>query len=111
MAFGYLTPIFILLLTSLGILSFITAAPSTLDIPKFSFETIRNIILTAGLISASLVALFKAKELNFFPKMLGAAFSVGFVITYYVNKGIFKAIFNMPMQWYLLKKSQDYKSG
>lgn len=111
MAFGYLTPIFILLLTSFGILSFITAAPAPLDIPKFSFETIRNIILTAGLISASLVALLKAKEVRFFPRMLAAAFSVGFVITYYVNKGIFKALFNMPMQWYLLKKSQDYKTG
>jgi cellulose synthase/poly-beta-1,6-N-acetylglucosamine synthase-like glycosyltransferase len=110
MAFGYLTPIFILLLTSFGILSFITATPAPLDIPKFSIETIRNIILTAGLISASLVALLKSKEIRFFPKMLGAAFSVGFVITYYVNKGIFKALFNMPMQWYLLKKSQDYKT-
>jgi cellulose synthase/poly-beta-1,6-N-acetylglucosamine synthase-like glycosyltransferase len=111
MAFGYLTPIFILLLTSFGIFSFITATPAPLDIPKFSFETVRNIILTAGLISASLVALFKAKEVRFFPRMLGAAFSVGFVITYYVNKGIFKALFNRPMQWYLLKKSQDYKAG
>jgi cellulose synthase/poly-beta-1,6-N-acetylglucosamine synthase-like glycosyltransferase len=111
MAFGYLTPIFILLLTVFGCLSFITAAPGPIDIPRFLSETFKNISLTTGLILASIVALFKSKELYFFPKMLAASFSVGFVITYFVNKGIFKALFNMPMQWYLLKKSIDHKNG
>lgn len=111
MAFGYLTPIFILLLTSFGMLSFITHPPAPLDFIKFFSTTLQNILLTTGLILASFVALLKAKELNLFPRMLAAAFSVGFVITYYVNIGIFKAILNKPMQWYLLKKSQDHLNG
>ncbi|MCB9358729.1 glycosyltransferase [Candidatus Woesearchaeota archaeon] len=108
MAFGYLTPIFILLLVAFGVLSFVTHPPGPLDVVRFLTETGRNILVTFGLMVASVIALLKAKQMKIIWKSLLSSFSIGFVITYFVNVGIFKALFNKPMQWFLLKKSKDY---
>ena len=64
----------------------------------------RNIILTSGLIFASIVALAKSKKSGLTVKMILASFSCGFVVIYYVNVGILKALLGRPMQWYMLNK-------
>ncbi|MFT4303177.1 MAG: glycosyltransferase [Candidatus Woesearchaeota archaeon] len=108
MAFGYLIPIFVLLLTLFGTLSFVTHPPGPIDIPTFLSVTFRNILLTFGFVIASVFALVKASQLKLVFKAVISSFSVGFVIAYFVNIGIFKAIFNKPMKWFLLNKSKDY---
>jgi len=107
-AFGYIVPLLIGTLTTLGVLSFVTHPPGPIDIQLFVTETGRNIILTFGLIVASGFALYKAKKTDLFLKMLISSFTIGLVVTFYVNKGILKAISNKPMNWYLLKKSTSY---
>ena len=111
MVFGYILPILILLLTVFGLLSVFTNAPAPIDIPRFLIETGKNILLTFGLIITTIFSLYKAKKLNLIWKMLISSFSVGLITTYYVNKGIFKAILNKPMNWFLLKKSTNYMKG
>ncbi|MBU0535829.1 MAG: glycosyltransferase [Nanoarchaeota archaeon] len=106
--FGYTLPVMILALFSFGTLSFITATPGPVDIPKFATETGINIILTSGLIAASLVSLYKAKKTKYFLKMLASSFTIGIITTFYVNKGIFKSILGKPMEWYLLNKDTNY---
>lgn len=106
--FGYSLPILIFALCAFGVLSFVTHAPSPINFLKFFSELGRNIALTSGLIIASFVALYQAKKLRYSFKMLLSSFSIGLVAIFYVNKGIFKSIFNKPMKWYLLNKEDDH---
>ena len=106
--FGYLMPVLILIMFVFGTLSFFTHRPAPINLPLFFSELGTNIILTSGLIVASLFALYKEKKVKYALKTLLASFSIGIVTTYYVNKGIFKSILKKPMQWYLLNK--DVKS-
>lgn len=108
--FGYILPFLMLLLFITGALSLLTHRPAPIDFPKLISETGINILLTSGLIFASIVALYKAKKLKHVFKMLASSFTIGLVTTYYVNKGIIKSILNKPMQWYLLNKEYKYAS-
>lgn len=105
--FGYLMPIMIIGLFSLGMLSFVTHKPGPIDIPRFVFEMARNVFLTSGLLVASMVALHREKKIKYGLRMLASSFSIGLVTTYYVNKGIVKSLLNKPMQWYLLHKNNN----
>ena len=109
--FGYCMPVLILVLCAAGTLSFITHRPAPLDIPKFTFEMIRNVLLTSGIIFASVVALAKEKKMKYCFKTLIGSFSIGLITTYYVNKGIIKSIFGKPMKWYLLNKDVKYSEN
>jgi len=106
--FGYLMPVLILLMFLLGTLSFFTNRPGPIDISKFISDLGRNVLLTSGLIIASVFALYKEKKIRHVIKVLAASFSIGIITTYYVNKGIFKSLLKRPMQWYLLNKNVNY---
>ncbi|MFH1331656.1 MAG: glycosyltransferase [archaeon] len=106
--FGYVMPVFMFLLFVLGSLSFITHKPDVINILKFLFELLFNILLTSGLLFLSLLVLYKERKLGYAFKMILSSFSIGIVTSYYVNKGIFKSAFNKPMQWYLLNKKKEY---
>jgi hypothetical protein len=108
--FGYTLPVMILTLFVFGTLSFVTNRPAPIDLPKFFSEMAINVILTSGLIVASIVSLYKAGKTRYFFKMLVSSFSVGIVTTLYVNKGIFKSVIGEPMDWFLLNKKTDLSS-
>lgn len=108
---GYVLPVLILMLFTFGSLSFVTHRPAPIDIPKFLSELGRNIWLTSGLLIASFFSLYKAKKIRYALKMLLSSFSIGLVVTYYVNKGIFRSILKKPMQWYLLNKNSNYSNS
>ncbi|MCK5140376.1 MAG: hypothetical protein KAQ85_11080 [Thermodesulfovibrionia bacterium] len=48
--------------------------------------------------------MIKTKNLRKLIVMVIASFSLGLVVTYYVNMGIFKVLFKRPMKWYMLSK-------
>lgn len=106
--FGYCMPVLISLLFITGTLSFVTHRPESFDFVKFFSELGINVLLTSGLLIASLISLYKEKKISYALKTLYSSFSIGLVTTYYVNKGIFKSIFKKPMQWYLLNKDINY---
>lgn len=101
---GYLLSVLLAGLFIAGTLSFVTHPPAPVDWGRFFYEMIRNIILTSGIIVASIVALSKAKKTRLSLRMIASSFSCGLVVTYYVNIGIFKALSKMPMEWYMLNK-------
>jgi len=105
--FGYMLPLLIFMLFTFGTITLVTHRPAPLDLYKFSTELAINIALTSGLLIASIVSLHKARKAKAILKMLIASFSIGLVTTYYVNIGIFKALFNKPMKWYLLSKDVE----
>ena len=101
---GYLLSVLLAGLFIVGTLNFITHAPAPIEWAKFFSELARNIILTSGLIITSIVALIKANKTKLSLRMIVSSFSYGLVVTYYVNKGIFKALAKIPMEWYMLNK-------
>ena len=101
---GYLLSVLLAGLFITGTLSFVTHAPAPIEWGKFFYELTRNIILTSGLIIASVVALLKANKAKLSLPMIASSFSYGLVVTYYVNVGIFKALAKIPMEWYMLNK-------
>ena len=101
---GYWISFLLVALFITGFISFITHRPEPLNISEFMYYTTRNIIVTSGLIFASAAALVKKNNFKKAGYMVIASFSYGLVVLYYVNKGIFKAIFNKPMQWHMLRK-------
>lgn len=106
---GYLLAFLLLGLFTTGVLSLITHAPEPINWSWFLSEMGRNVLLTSGLLIASVAALNRAKS-GFKPvfSMLISSLSVGVVTTYYVNKGIYRAIVGRPVQWYMLmKKGND----
>ena len=106
---GYLFALSLLALTGFGTLSFITAEPSLIDWARFLSETSRNILITSGFIITSIIALKYAKKLREIdmPAVIAASMTVGLIVTYYVCIGIFKALFNRPMEWFMLKKKAN----
>src|SRR3989338_7115660 len=101
---GYLLSFLLLLLFATGTLSFLTDRPAPIDVIRFLSEMGANILLPSGIIVASLVALSLSKNLRKALQMALASFSVGLMVTYYVNVGIIKVLFNQPMQWFMLSK-------
>ena len=101
---GYLLSVLLAGLFITGTLSFITHEPAPVEWGKFLYELTRNIILTSGLVIASIVALTKANKAKLTLPMIASSFSYGLVVTYHVNVGIFKALAKIPMKWYMLNK-------
>ncbi|MBR9698999.1 glycosyltransferase [Candidatus Woesearchaeota archaeon] len=107
---GYLFSFVLLMLFATGFLSFVTHPPAPVDFARFFSEMGRNILLTSGIIITSIFALAKDHNLRKFLAMVGASFSVGLIVTYYVNVGIIKVIFNRPMRWYMLSKKGNLEA-
>jgi len=105
---GYIPPVLILLLFMFGTLSFVTHPPAPIDLSKFFSKLGINILMTSGLIIASIYSLYRAKKSKYILKMIASSFTVGIVTTFYVNKGILKSILGKPMEWYLLTKNVKY---
>ncbi|MEK6983232.1 MAG: glycosyltransferase [Nanoarchaeota archaeon] len=101
---GYLVSVLLAGLFLFGTLSFITHSPAPIEWGRFFYELIRNVILTSGLIFASVIALIKANKVKLTIPMIASSFSYGLVVTYYVNIGIFKAFAKTPMEWHMLNK-------
>ncbi|MDO8480880.1 MAG: glycosyltransferase [Nanoarchaeota archaeon] len=101
---GYFLSFLLLSLFVTGTLSFFTDKPAPIDLVKFISHMGVNTLLTSGIILASFVALYKVKNLRKTFVMIGASFSVGLMVTYYVNVGILKVLFGQKMPWFMLNK-------
>lgn len=109
---GYLISVLLAGLFITGTLSFVTHRPVPIEWGRFFYELTRNVLLTSGLIFASVIGLKKAKTSKLTLPMIASSFSYGLVVTYYVNVGIFKAIAKTPMEWYMLNKlGNNYKNS
>src|SRR3989338_1460215 len=101
---GFLLSFLLLMLFTTGTISFITHPPGPIDLSRFFGELFRNVALTSGIIISSIFTMAKTKNIKKLASMFAASFSIGLIVTYYVNMGIFKVLFNKPMEWYMLNK-------
>jgi len=108
---GYMFSFLLALLFVTGTMSFLTNAPGPIDLTKFFKETIINVVLTSGIVISSLVALLKSKNAKQWLKMIVASFSIGLIVTYYVNKGLFKLAMKKKVPWFMLEKKGNKMSS
>lgn len=101
---GYLFSFMLAMLFFTGTMSFLTNSPGPIDFARFFSETGRNIILTSGIILSSIIAMLKSKNFRNAVKMVLASFTIGLVVTYYVNKGLFKLALKRKVPWFMLEK-------
>ena len=101
---GYLLTTLILLLFATGLLAFVTHPPGPFNPVLFTTETLRNISFTSGLLLTFVVGMALAGRSSLLAKLAIATFSIGLVVTYYVNLGIWRALRGGVMPWYLVKK-------
>ncbi len=101
---GYLLTTLILFLFATGILAFFTHPPGPFNLALFATETAKNIAFTSGLLATFIVGMCLGGRWRSIPKLIVAMFSVGFVVTYYVNRGVWRALRRGKMQWFLVKK-------
>jgi len=101
---GYCLTLLLFSLTLLGLLSMITHKPEPIQWAIFLADTGRNILFTSGVLFTYVIGEVLAKEAAKIPKVIISSFSLGIIVTLYVNKGIFNALTDKGMQWYLLKK-------
>jgi len=104
-ASGYMIAVLLYGLTIFGVLSIISNRPAPIDWYLFLYETTKNILLTSGFLISSVIALTLGQRLKHIPKMVAGSLSVGLIVTFFVNVGIFKSLFNRNMQWFMLNKN------
>ncbi len=69
-------------------------------------DTIINILLTCGILISSLCASFIAGvSLRNLGKLIVASLTLGVALIFFVGKGLLKALFGLPMQWFMVRKN------
>jgi len=106
---GYLFTMLLGLMFITGVISMVSHRPAPIEWLKFLSETGRNILLTSGSIILSIVALWRTKRLKQWWKVFTTSLSIGLVMVYHVNEGIFKALIGGRMEWFMLKKLGNEK--
>ncbi len=107
---GYILTTLILLLFTTGIIAFFTHPPGPFNPVLFMTETLRNIAFTSGLLATFVVGMVRGDRWRSIPKLIGATFSIGFIVTYYVNRGVWRAVRGGRMQWFLVKKEGNKRA-
>lgn len=69
-------------------------------------DTTSSFLLTCGMLISSLCASFVAGfSLRNVGKLVLASLTIGFVLVFFVGKGLFKAAVGLPMQWFMVRKN------
>ena len=65
-----------------------------------------NFLLTCGMLVSSVCAGFMTGfGMRSAQKLVIASFSIGFILLFFVGKGLAKALLGMPMHWFMLQKN------
>lgn len=69
-------------------------------------HTLANILLSCGMLISSLCASFAAgASLRSIVKLVAASLTLGIVLLFFVVKGLIKALFGLPMHWFMVRKN------
>lgn len=75
-------------------------------------ETLGNVLLTCGMLVASMCAGFvNGVGLRGLSRLTLASFTMGFVLLFYVGEGVFRGLFRMRMQWFMLRKQGNVSAA
>ena len=110
---GYLMVALMLLTTVLGTLSLAVvwaggggAAVADGSLAGGLGGSLVNFLLTCGMLVSSVCAGFMSGfGARSAQKLVIASLSIGFVLLFFVGKGLVKALLGLPMHWFMLKKN------
>ena len=102
---GYAVTLLFFSLTVFGFFSIISAKPEPIQWGKMIFEMGRNFLWTSGFLLSSVITIALSKNLKEAPRTIFASLTIGFIVIFKVTLGVFKAIFNRPMNWFMLEKN------
>ncbi len=102
---GYAVTLLFFSLSVFGVFSIISAKPEPILWGKLFFEMGRNFLWTSGFLISSVITISLSKNIKEIPRTVFASLTVGLVVIFKVTLGIFKALFNRPMNWYMLEKN------
>jgi hypothetical protein len=69
-------------------------------------STLMNFLLTCGVLVSTVCAGFATGfGLRSMGKLVLASFTIGFILMFFIGKGLVKAMFGLPMHWFMLKKN------
>ena len=108
---GYLMVALMLLTTLLGMLNMATLWAGTPAVVENSLfggigNALVNFLFTCGMLVSSVCAGFMTGfGMRSAQKLVIASFSIGFILLFFVGKGLAKALLGMPMQWFMLQKN------
>ncbi|MEA3254899.1 MAG: glycosyltransferase [Candidatus Altiarchaeota archaeon] len=105
---GYLSNFFLLLFLVTGTLYFFSQPPAPIDIVKFISKTSEIILMTSGFLLGGVVALTKKNKSNILFPSLISVLTVGFLVSFSVCIGFFKAIFGKEMEWSAINKQGNF---
>lgn len=102
---GYVVTLLFFSLSVFGFFSIISAKPEPIQWGKLFFEMARNFLWTSGFLLSSVITIALSRNLKEAPRTIFASLTVGIVVIFKVTIGIFKALFNRPMNWFMLEKN------
>ena len=114
---GYLMVALMLATTVLGALGVATswagdAAASGGFLAGGIAASLANFLLTCGMLVSSVCAGFMSGfGARSAQKLVVASLSIGFVLLFFVGKGMLKAMLGLPMQWFMLKKNGNEQAA
>jgi len=76
----------------------------SLDVFQVILSSVTIFLLTSGSLIVAILVLVKNNEGYLIPKLIGGTITIGVGLLLYVNVGIYSALFNRKMEWYMLKK-------
>jgi len=106
---GYLSNFFLLLFLIAGTLSFFSQPPAPIDVAKFIDQTSKVFLLTSGFLLGGMFALYKKERLNILLPSLVSVLTVGFLVSFNVCIGFFKAVLGKKMVWSAINKEGNFE--
>lgn len=108
---GYIMISLFIFTTLFGLLSIASgwsgaAAAGSGSALQLASSTALNFLLTCGMLVSSLCASFIAGAgIRSLGKLTAASLTLGIILIFFVGKGLFKALFGLPMQWFMVRKN------
>ena len=108
---GYLMVALMLLTSVCGLLSVATASMGASVVAGSGWaggmgSSLLNFVLTCGMLVSSVCAGFATGfGVRSMQKLVVASLTIGFILLFFVGKGLGKALLGLPMHWFMLKKN------
>jgi len=105
---GYLSNFFLLLFLITGIVYFFSQPSAPIDIGRFISKTSEIFLMTSGFLLGGVVALSKKNKSEILLSSLVSVLTVGFLVSFSVSVGFFKAILGKKMVWSAINKQGNF---
>jgi len=105
---GYLSNLFLLLFLFAGMGSFFSQPATPIDVSGFISRTVNVFLITSGFLLGGAAALYKKNKLRMLFPSLVSVLTVGFLVSFNICVGFFKAVSGKEMVWSAINKEGNF---